>query len=42
MDLKSLGEIKLDFFSYPGADHNLRPSWNEVITRDLEFFKLNL
>jgi len=28
----------INYFVYPGADHNMRPSWNEVISRDLEFF----
>jgi dipeptidyl aminopeptidase/acylaminoacyl peptidase len=26
------------YYRYEGADHNLRPSWNEVVIRDLEFF----
>lgn len=27
---------------YPGAGHNMEPSWNVVIQKDLEFFKKNL
>ena len=27
------------YFSYPGADHNMRPVWDNVIARDLEFFQ---
>ena len=26
------------YYTYPEADHNMRPSWDEVIQRDLEFF----
>lgn len=28
----------ISYFTYDGADHNLRPSWNEVVARDVEFF----
>jgi alpha-beta hydrolase superfamily lysophospholipase len=27
------------YFTYQGADHNLRPSWDEVVEKDVEFFK---
>jgi uncharacterized protein len=37
-----LNPIDFEFFSYQGADHNMRPSWNTVIQRDLEFFEKNL
>jgi hypothetical protein len=29
------------FYRYPGADHNLRPDWNTVVTRDLALFNQN-
>ncbi len=35
-------EIEIDFFKYPGANHNLQPNWNEAIEKDLLFFKKNL
>ena len=35
-------EIDFDYFVYPGADHNLNPSWNTVIARDLAFFNKQL
>lgn len=35
-------EIEVSYYKYPGADHNLKPSWNTVINRDLIFFKNNL
>lgn len=35
--LKEL-EIVFDYFVYPGADHNLNPSWNKTVNRDLTFF----
>lgn len=28
----------VDYFLYPGADHNLRPAWDSVVARDLSFF----
>lgn len=30
--------VNLDYFTYPGADHNLNPSWDLVVQRDLAFF----
>lgn len=26
------------YYEYPGADHNMRPSWSAVVARDLEWF----
>jgi len=26
------------YFKYPGADHNLRPAWDNVVRQDVEFF----
>ncbi len=37
-----LPSIELTYYRYPGADHNLRPSWQTVINRDLEFFAKQL
>ena len=34
--------IDITFYSYLGADHNMQPSWNTAISRDLEFFKEKL
>ena len=31
-------QIALTYYRYPGADHNLRPAWDTVVERDLEFF----
>jgi dienelactone hydrolase len=36
--LKDLGK-DVTYFKYIGADHNLQPSWNTVVKRDLEFFQ---
>lgn len=38
--VKNLREKEKDvtYYEYPGADHNMRPSWNTVVARDLEFF----
>lgn len=30
------------YYTYPGADHNLKPSWETVVSRDLNFFQANL
>ena len=39
-----LNKIKYQYYTYPGADHNLRPleNWNQAVKRDLEFFKENM
>lgn len=34
-------EKDVTYFTYPGADHNLRPDWDTVIERDVEFFNKN-
>lgn len=33
-----LPPIKINYFKYPGANHNLQPSWDKAIQRDLVFF----
>jgi len=40
----SLEELEKEatFYQYSGADHDLRPSWNLVVVRDLNFFINNL
>ena len=40
----NLKELKVDinYYTYPGTDHNMNPSWSNVIQRDLEFFASNL
>ncbi len=35
-------QIDIEYYTYPGADHNLLPSWNIVIARDIEFFRKEL
>lgn len=35
-------ELAPNYYVYPGADHNLQPSWNSVVARDLKFFRKNL
>lgn len=35
-------KIDIDYYIYPGADHNLTPGWNTVVQRDIEFFQNNL
>lgn len=34
--------VEIDYFKYQGADHNLQPSWNTVVLRNLSFFEDNL
>ena len=34
-------KVEATYFTYPGADHNLMPSWNTVVERDLQFFQKN-
>lgn len=33
------GKLSIEYYRYPAADHNLRPDWNMVVSRDLEFFR---
>lgn len=40
--IEVLPEVEFQLFTYPGADHNLRPSWNTVVARDVEFFQQRL
>lgn len=42
--VKSLKENEIDvtYFTYPGADHNMVPSWDLAIARDLVFFEKNI
>lgn len=39
--VKSLQEKgkEVKYYAYPGADHNMRPAWEQVVERDLEFFR---
>lgn len=39
--LKDL-DIEVEYFTYPNADHNMRPDWDTVIQRDLSFFQSRL
>lgn len=32
----------VEYYEYPGADHNLQPGWNTVVERNIEFFRTNL
>ena len=38
--LKTLNK-NFKYYLYPDTDHNMFPVWNDVVSRDLEFFKLN-
>jgi len=40
-ELKAL-EIEVEYFVYPGADHNLVGGWDKAVARNLEFFKKHL
>ncbi len=39
--LRNLGK-DITYHIYPGADHNLRPDWDTVVQRDLDFFNEHL
>lgn len=34
-------EKMVNYFVYPGADHNMKPGWDTVVARDIEFFGKN-
>ena len=37
------GEQKdVEYFTYPGADHNMLGGWNTVVSRDIQFFREHL
>jgi fermentation-respiration switch protein FrsA (DUF1100 family) len=36
--LKDKGK-EINYYVYPGADHNLKPGWDSVVSRDVEWFK---
>jgi fermentation-respiration switch protein FrsA (DUF1100 family) len=38
----ALEPITYDYFVYQGADHNMRPDWDSVIAKDVEFFTREL
>lgn len=38
----SSGQLDITYYTYPSADHNLRPNWNTVVQRDLTFFQSHL
>lgn len=31
-------DIQINYYVYPGADHNLKPGWDNVVARDVEWF----
>ncbi len=37
-NLKERGK-DVSYFVYPGADHNLKPGWDSVVARDVEWFQ---
>ena len=37
-NLKKLDK-KITYFTYPGTDHNLKPSWNLAVSRSLQFYQ---
>jgi len=34
--------LDVTYYKYPASDHNLRPDWNTVVARDLDFFRSHL
>jgi hypothetical protein len=34
--------VELTYYRYPDTDHNMRPAWDQVISRDLTFFEKQL
>lgn len=39
---KILLDLDLNYYLYPGADHNLQPAWDSIVARDLTFFQKHL
>ncbi len=40
--LKEGSSSAVNYFVYNGADHNMTPDWNTVVSRDLEFFTTHI
>jgi uncharacterized protein len=40
-DFKKLDK-KVEYFTYPGADHNLTPGWETAVQRSLDFYREHL
>lgn len=34
--------VPTEYIKYPGTDHNMRPSWDETVQNNLDFYKKNL
>lgn len=39
--MRNLG-LEVKYFVYPSADHNMRPDWDTVVARDIDFFRENM
>jgi hypothetical protein len=37
-----LQPVDISYYKYPGADHNLQPSWDTVVERDIDFYTKHL
>lgn len=35
-------DLEIEYKIYQGADHNMRPLWDDVVAKDLEYFRSNL
>lgn len=42
IDESRFQKIDVEYFVYPGANHNLQPGWQTVVERDLLFFQKHL
>ena len=40
--MEASSSSKVNYYTYSGADHNMTPDWNTVVSRDVEFFKTNI
>lgn len=41
LDRVTASGVNVDYYKYPGADHNLNPSWDTAVSRSLNFFLTN-
>lgn len=42
VDVSEDEKLDVEYFTYPGADHNMQPGWDEAVSRSLEFYKSHL
>lgn len=32
-------EVEIKYYKYPGSDHNMRPAWDSIVAKNIQFYK---